>query len=129
VSERRARDYLARIDQVAGPQGRPAPGEHDRPLTSPPPGQGPAVLPVRPTYVKTGLHLTLTHRDWLRAQLEELGDPALSMSDLVRLAVARLAADSEAGRVDLAGALFDQAVQEVTAGYAGRLQRGMPRGR
>jgi hypothetical protein len=83
---------------------------------------------MRPTYVKTGLHLTPEHRDWLRERLDELADPALSMSDLARLAVARLRAEVEAGEVDLAGALFAQAVAEVTAGYAGRRQRGMPRG-
>lgn len=124
MSERPASEYLARVDRAAGPQGRPS-AVHDQPLTSA--AVGPT-LPRRPTYVKTGLHLTAEHRDWLRERLEELADPALSMSDLARLAVARLRADVEAGKLDLAAALLGQAVQEVTAGYAGRLQRGMPRG-
>lgn len=127
MSERPSQ-YLGRLGRTAGPEGRgtPARGRHDWPLTSA--DTGPA-LPARPHYVKTGLHLTGPHRDWLRSQLDKLDDPALSMSDLVRLAVTRLAADTEAGQVDLAAALFAQAVQEVTAGYAGRLQRGMPRAR
>lgn len=119
MSEQRASDYLRRLGEVTGPAPAPEPGE---PSTLAAEG-----LPARPRYEKAGVHFTPTQRAWLRARVAELGDPALSMSDLVRLAVARLAADDDAGRVELAGELHAQAIREITAGYAGRLQRGMPR--
>lgn len=69
-----------------------------------------------------------SHKSWANREINSMkmdGIEGLSPSDVVRLALNRLRADVDAGRVDLRAELIEQAHEEAGR-FPGRKFRGMP---
>lgn len=101
---------------VPEPTSSPAPGA--------PSAQDSQATSARVAYQRTAVYLTPDVRAWLRTTARALPD-GLSASDVMRLALVRLRADSEGERVDLVPELVRLAHEEAGR-YAGRRNRGLP---
>ena len=75
------------------------------------------------TYQRVTVFLTPAQRQWLKVTAKQLPD-GLSGSDIVRLALSRLAQDVTGG-LDLIGNLTDQAHSDAEV-FSGRRNRGLP---
>jgi hypothetical protein len=79
--------------------------------------------PAVATYQRVTVFLTPAQRQWLKVTAKQLPD-GLSGSDIVRLALSRLAQDVTGG-LDLIGNLTDQAHSDAEV-FSGRRNRGLP---
>ena len=85
---------------------------------------GPVVLEPL-TYVKVAAFITPHQREWIKRLPFELHMDGVSASDVVRLALRVLENQAQAGKIDLAQELREQAHRDAKH-FPGRRNRGLP---
>lgn len=85
---------------------------------------GPSVLEPL-TFVKVATFITPHQREWIKRLPFELRLDGVSASDVVRLALRVLENQAQAGKVDLAAELREQAHRDAKH-FPGRRNRGLP---
>jgi hypothetical protein len=101
------------------------PPEQTAPAPAPAPVGEPTSRPVALQYEKASHFLTPDQRRWLDDTVHALNLKGIGSSDIVRAALVRYRESIDAGDVDLAAELIDQAYREVEQ-FPGRKNRGMP---
>ncbi len=116
---------LSAGDMLAQGRARSGAGE-DRPASSPGSGaasQRPDVETSR--YERVTVYLTADQKRWARDAARDTGLDGIGASDVIRLALRQLRDAAQAGQLDLARELTEQAWTEVET-HRGRAKRGLP---